>query len=499
MEVDPRFYGLHAFQSATEALASMLKPEPVETSAATQPDEAISSSLTPAVIADKPDLEQLLSGWQSKRGITKQKQPIAEVKQPTVEEKQPVAEVKQPAVEEKQTVAEVKQPAVEKISTPEPTEHVPSQFIGVDQSSDSHLSQLLSPWAKKVAGKETTLKTTELENVSKVEQPPQPEPLKINLGEKSSFQKNLLAALPVKVIENRDRERDEKAQEAGTSQWVPQPTLDVQKNVFVTLPESRKQEAQEEKPFTATSTAHTTIDIQPGVSNIYATLPIKAETSSQPQTDKPLSDNIIISTSEKPSQTDTAESENKNAESIDSILTAIKSEAERMLQKQDEARLSALRQDATLLAAFDDIAKNLRSTFTSTLEPEQLIIPQATTQTTDNNEVNDQKRLQDLLEQIEVKSYRYSTSFTAKELGDGENPVESETIVDEVYSTEQQEMQQENATPDDWDYIPIEPLGPGVARLLGDIVGEVVDTGMAASRIISKAKESEQKRLPPPT
>ncbi|MBF0194301.1 MAG: hypothetical protein HQL71_07060, partial [Magnetococcales bacterium] len=448
MDVDPRFYGLHAFKSATEALASMLQTKQETTPAVLQEPESQEvnttsltqlESLPPDVpvkqtteaFSQNSDLGNLLTNWAEKN------KQVGEVKKTTI----PTQDTYQEAItHEIVSEEEISQELVTHDDTVKETvtndifEQQPSQFIEVDRAQSKNLEKLLNPFLKTKTDKKTLVTES-----AQVEQPQVDEqqieqadeatdldlntpnaPREIAVDTQDSFQKTLLAAMPVK---NREA-KEISAPEISNSNWVSKPTLDVQESTNISLTqkkEEKKDRVVENKEPSKNWLGHPTLDFDPTKSNIFNSLPIKVRrqiaervntqlsaqwtarqtigidnntsafileentktpdnSAEKPKTSKANAQapNLVLSTPETISIDSHKPSEDRSQEEIDAIIEAIKAEGRRMLQKQDEARLSALRQDATMLAAFDDIAASLQKSIRSSKPEDQPLISHET-------------------------------------------------------------------------------------------------------------------------
>ncbi|MBF0380978.1 MAG: hypothetical protein HQL69_08165 [Magnetococcales bacterium] len=580
MDVDPRFNGLHAFKSATEALASLLQPKPEPEPAPTQPEPDTPEVITVSPEVDtnlpttkpvqqiidssahKTDFSQLLTNWADK---SSENSDVATSNQPVITP-EPIANEVIEADTAQTDTDDSDSVAVETV-TLDNSNHPPSQFIQVDSSQSDNLEKLLNPWMNEKQDEEVEVKEKQEDQETVAEQTRQvpdidlsahPKPNEIDIDkQQKSFHENLLASLPINKGEGEAKE----APVITSSNWVSQPTIDVQDSKEVLLPQKEEQAKVAkvaETPPKKYLFEHHTIDFDPRKSDIFNSLPIKVKKQIAQRVNAQLSaqwtarqtidvdkntsafilaednknqdsssDKAIISTANaqapnlvlNPATNVSINTKDKNEErsleEIDTIIEAIKAEGRRMLQKQDEARLSALRQDATMLAAFDDIAADLQKSINTSIAEEQLHTPKDSLKKADEakikeqqllqklqeekeaekSEMEDRQRLKDLLEEIELKSYHYSTSFEANQLGENNNTAEQPSLRGE--SDQIKTSVAEDG--DEWYLVPVELLGPGVARWLGDVVGGVVETGIAAKRVVTKHKDSNAKLLSPPT
>jgi hypothetical protein len=590
MEVDPRFYGLHAFKSATESLASLLQTKPAPALVQPEPTtpEVIAdtqqeiASLPPALPAQQTidtseqnsNFGQLLTNWGQKVNKDEQIEVVREAtitQEAVTPEANPIEDVIPKTISIEATIPEaidIEATSPEAVTPEAVTEELlepsTSQFIEFDPAQSSNLENLLNPWSKEITPEKTVVteepKVEQPKNVVDLDQTKHQIPKEIDLDTQSSFQKNLISSIQIK----NDEVKEAVPPQLSSSNWVSKPTLDVQDGADILLP--HKVEEKVAKVAAKTEPAidlfeHNTINFDPRKSNIFNSLPIKirkqvaqrfkAQLSAQwtarqtididkntsafvlEEDKKPdnIADKPQISTANaqapnlilSPAETIDVDIGNpideKSQEEIDSIIEAIKAEGRRMLQKQDEARLSALRQDATMLAAFDDIAADLQKSINSTTTEEQHLIPQEALNKTDKSKIDEQQllqdqlqeqiaqaseaedkqRLKDLLEEIELKSYHYTTSFEAKQLGANNSTQDQKAPSNASVETQNEEFNPANIDEeiDGWDLIRVEPLGPGVVRWLGDVVGGVVETGMAAGRVVSQLKDDEPKLLSP--
>ncbi len=473
MEVDSRFHGLHAFQSATEALAAMLQPEPPpESVSRDEPHESAPASsknpqaASPAGITG--DFSQLLADWGKSS----------------------------PLPEAAATVEEIK-PAEEDAAKTPPQTPEPSNSEAESKKHDGQLDRILKERDEQNRVVVAPMETPENAAGNKFE--PQSQ-LQVSQEQSETFLSNLRAIIPVKDSENAAQPQTPETADAEhkTSETL---NTDGEKSDFTrhlkpipkkpvkeTVPETTEETALNPPNEEAEPKTKKTIAIDESFApftmpeSLMDTVKSKLNAATDPES-QAIAKAVAGVASGKISD-------------AEQIIAAIKAEVSKIAQKHDEARLSNLRQDATMLAALDNIAAQLRESLLAAVKPEQPQ-QQELPEEADSEPVTpplakpveDGRRLQTLLREIEVKSHHYATAFIPPP-PDLAIKLPSETADDDLDGVEIVDA-------NGWEYICVERLGPGVVRLLGDIVGGVVETSLAAGRIIARNSEREVKRLPP--
>lgn len=609
MDVDPRFYGLHAFKTATEALAHLAQPEidgasstlPAPTPPAglenSKPVEIAEQFATPVPAArtvqnDQQGLGSLVDTWLHKNAPPKQHTIDIDLH----EQQTPPA-----------TIAEPKPAPPPATTIPEPMQSV---HDGVAVEEKNSLQQpLLNAWSKENRKKHTEREALQFPTTdsARVAPPPlevgeltaptavtttRPNPdifnkLELELAKEPaalSFSNSATIAvtethIPSPPPDKQPQIAENSAAEPAvtktykTSNWhAPDPiaiddrfaplNLNMQKQqpgdgkkitvaatkklgaAPITTPGSlavdekftpftiamqkqnpRLQESFQQSPHsTSPWVAPNPIDVDIN----FAPLKID-ENRPQPKREPAT---ILVAT-------DDAAQQNRlstNSAEVDAIIAAIKAEGDRMASKQDAARLSALKQDATLLAVLDNIAKNLRESLSpgslldsvnsaiSHLEAnhEKLLQTELANLTDAQNRIVRDVLADSLLSQQEAttaastqqladetvteQQYSYDTSSPWQEAAsfpvsrlnisydlqtDGDESFLDEPTQEFAEPTDHEATAVEYAPgyieDDEWSYICVERLVPGVVRLLGDVVGGVVESSKAATLAMSQA------------